>query len=199
MSTILWDRHNLVVCQHNSWANFIFRQHRKRTILFLQGSVETSFLRTLPCRNNIVRFLCCLKMKSAYELCRQTTKQCQSHKIVLISLQAMFNMHWWTRYARFSGISRGLRWLCGVSSWLQISSLTISTFSVVRADFGRPLPVFLAVVPSKSIFLIRLSTARRFHILFGNSFIIRIEPQPSWVRRLQIRLRSSAFISAPLL
>jgi len=41
----------------------------------------------------IVRFLCCLKMKFAHELCWQTTKQCQSHKIVLISLQAMFNMH----------------------------------------------------------------------------------------------------------
>jgi len=42
-------------------------------------------------------------------------------------------------------ISRGLSWLCDVSSWLQISSLTISTFSVVRTDFGRPLPGFLAV------------------------------------------------------
>jgi len=31
-------------------------------------------------------------MKFAHELCWQTTKQCQSHKIVLISLQAMFNM-----------------------------------------------------------------------------------------------------------
>jgi len=60
---------------------------------------------TLPCRNNIVRFLCCLKMKFAHELglCWQTTKQCQSHKIVLISLPAMFNMHWWTRYASLSG------------------------------------------------------------------------------------------------
>jgi len=47
---------------------------------------------TLPCRNNIVRFLCCLKIKFAHELCWRTTKQCQSHKIVLISLQAMFNM-----------------------------------------------------------------------------------------------------------
>jgi len=31
-------------------------------------------------------------MKFAHELCWQTTKQCQSHKIVLVSLQAMFNM-----------------------------------------------------------------------------------------------------------
>jgi len=41
ISTVLCDWHYLVVCQHNSWANFILRQHRKRTILFLQGSVET--------------------------------------------------------------------------------------------------------------------------------------------------------------
>jgi len=41
ISTILCDWHYLVVCQHNSWASFILRQHRKRTILFLQGSVET--------------------------------------------------------------------------------------------------------------------------------------------------------------
>jgi len=41
ISTILCDWHCLVACQHNSWANFILRQHRKRTILFLQGSVET--------------------------------------------------------------------------------------------------------------------------------------------------------------
>jgi len=41
ISTILCDWHCLVVCQHNSWAYFIFRQHRKRTILFLQRSVET--------------------------------------------------------------------------------------------------------------------------------------------------------------
>jgi len=112
---------------------------------------------TLPCRNNIVRFLCCLKMKFAYELCWKTTKQCQSHKTV----------GYWSVYKQCSictderdmpvcrAISRGLRWLCVVSSWLQISSLTISTFSVVRADFGRPLPGFLAAVPSKSIFLIR--------------------------------------------
>jgi len=41
ISTILCDWHCLVVCQHNSWANFILRQRRKRTILFLQGSVGT--------------------------------------------------------------------------------------------------------------------------------------------------------------
>jgi len=41
ISTILCDWHYLVACQHNSWRNFILRQHRKRTILFLQGSVET--------------------------------------------------------------------------------------------------------------------------------------------------------------
>jgi len=29
---------------------------------------------TLPRRNNIVRFLCCLKMKFAHELCWQITK-----------------------------------------------------------------------------------------------------------------------------
>jgi len=39
ISTILCDWHYLVVCQHNSWANFILRQHRKGTVLFLQGSV----------------------------------------------------------------------------------------------------------------------------------------------------------------
>jgi len=31
----------LVVCRNNSSANFILRQHRKRRILFLQGSIET--------------------------------------------------------------------------------------------------------------------------------------------------------------
>jgi len=41
VSTILCDWHYLVVCQHNSRANFILRQHRKRTILFLQSTVET--------------------------------------------------------------------------------------------------------------------------------------------------------------
>jgi len=41
ISTILRNWHYLVVWQHNSWANFILRQHRKRTILFLQGSVGT--------------------------------------------------------------------------------------------------------------------------------------------------------------
>jgi len=41
ISTILCDWHCLVVCQRNSWANFILRQHRKRTILFPQGSVGT--------------------------------------------------------------------------------------------------------------------------------------------------------------
>jgi len=46
---------------------------------------------TLPCRNNIVRFLCCLKIKFAHELCWQTTKSCESHKIVL-NLPAIFNM-----------------------------------------------------------------------------------------------------------
>jgi len=41
ISTILCDWHYLVVCQHNSRTNFILKQHRKRTILFLQDSVET--------------------------------------------------------------------------------------------------------------------------------------------------------------
>jgi len=41
ISTILCVWHYLVVCQHNSWANFISRQPRKSKILFLQGSVGT--------------------------------------------------------------------------------------------------------------------------------------------------------------
>ena len=43
---------------------------------------------TLPCKDNIVHIMCCLKIKFANELlvCWQTTKQCQSHKIVLILL-----------------------------------------------------------------------------------------------------------------
>jgi len=41
MSTVFCDWHYFVVCQRNSRANFIWRQHRKRTILFLQGSVGT--------------------------------------------------------------------------------------------------------------------------------------------------------------
>jgi len=40
ISTIWCNWHYLVVCQHNSWANFILRQHRKRTTLFLQNSVR---------------------------------------------------------------------------------------------------------------------------------------------------------------
>ena len=36
---------------------------------------------TLPCRNNIVHFLCCLKMKFAHELCWQTTKYVNHTKL----------------------------------------------------------------------------------------------------------------------
>jgi len=39
--TVLCNWHYLVVCQHNSRANFILRQHRKRKILFLQSRVGT--------------------------------------------------------------------------------------------------------------------------------------------------------------
>jgi len=60
---------------------------------------------TLHCRNNIVHFLCCLKIKFAHELYWQTTKQCPSHKIVLISLQAMFNYALMNEICQFVGRS----------------------------------------------------------------------------------------------
>jgi len=44
IGTILCDWHYLVACQHNSWANFFLRQHRKQTILFnvKHGNVQFS-------------------------------------------------------------------------------------------------------------------------------------------------------------
>jgi len=36
---------------------------------------------TLPCRNNIVRFLCCLKVKFAHELCWQTINSANHTKL----------------------------------------------------------------------------------------------------------------------
>jgi len=54
---------------------------------------------TLPCRNNIVHFLCCLKMKFAHELCWQTTKQCQS--IINITVTVKYSDLTWLVTAAF--------------------------------------------------------------------------------------------------
>jgi len=127
---------------------------------------------TLPCRNTIVRFLCCLKVEFAYELCWQTTKQYQSHKIVLSSLQAMFNMLWWTEICQFV-----------VQSHVGLGDCAVCSARLRSRRFRWFEQILDVLCPASS----------PLYILFGNSFIIRVEPQPLWVRRLQIRLRSSAF------
>ena len=48
---------------------------------------------------------------------------------------------------RLSWYLRTVLWICGLSSWLRTKSLTVSTFSSVRALRGLPLPVNCACVP----------------------------------------------------
>ena len=46
--------------------------------------------------------------------------------------QIAFWVHWWVPVSR--DISRTVLWVCGLSSWLRTKSLTVSTFSSVRAQ-----------------------------------------------------------------
>jgi len=117
---------------------------------------------------------------------------CPAWRLYWLSARSFFTIRWTVdrEMPVWRSISRGLLWLSGLSSWLQISSLTNLMFVSVRTDFGRLLPGFLAAVLSMSIFLMRSSIVRCFYILFGNSFIIRNDPQCFWVRRFQIRQRS---------
>jgi len=102
ISTILCDWHYVVICQHNSWANFILRQLRKWTILFLQGSVGTRnrycgqymhcFVGNLfRCKSKIIKFgwdftkLCQFNIKQM-EMCSFL-----GHHVCAVSLYRL----WW--------------------------------------------------------------------------------------------------------
>jgi len=85
-------------------------------------------------------------------------------------------------------ISRGLRWLqCVFLTTDQLAFRWFEQILDVRCPAFSPL-----YRPSQFSWLDN-QQLRRFHILFGNSFIIHVDPQPLWVRKLQIWLRSSAF------
>jgi len=103
--TILCDWHCLVVCQHNSWANSILRQYRKRTILFLQGSVET---RNRCCGQYMHRFVGNLfRCKSA----KNYKIRLRFHKAISIQHQANGNVQFWGHF------------VYGCSSWQCLSCL----------------------------------------------------------------------------
>jgi len=59
--------------------------------------------------------------------------------------QIAFRVHRWIPVSR--DISWTVLWVCDLSSWLKIKSLTVSTFSSVRALRGLPLHGRLAIVP----------------------------------------------------
>jgi len=81
-----WPKNCIFPCLMLNWYSFVKSQPNfiifgrelhlnkfptKQCIYCPQHLLRVS---TLPCRNNIVLFLCCLKMKFAHELCWQTTK-----------------------------------------------------------------------------------------------------------------------------
>ena len=89
-------------------------------------------------------------------------------------------------------ISRGLLWLWGSLSWLQISSLTHSMFCCVLADLGQSLPGLRSVVLLLSILLITRLTLAMLQALFGNSFLLA--PHCFSNHKCLIRILSSVVI-----
>jgi len=68
-------------------------------------------------------------------------------------------------------ISRTVRWLWGLSSWLNTSDSTVSTLSSVRALRRLPLPGRLSTVPNSLIFTSSLFRLRFVQPLTGNSVV----------------------------
>jgi len=68
-------------------------------------------------------------------------------------------------------ISPTVLWVCGLSSWLKTKSLTVSTFSSVRALRSLPLPGRLLTVPVFRSFFNNLLTPRFVQLFSGNSTV----------------------------
>ena len=90
-------------------------------------------------------------------------------------------------------ISRGVLWLCGASSWLQIKSATVAMFCAVQAD-RRPLPRRLSVTPVASIFDSSLSKLALLYAFWGNSRFSLRELHCFASRKLFIMIESSLVI-----
>jgi len=83
--------------------------------------------------------------------------------------QIAFSVQRWILVSR--NISRIVLWVCGLSSWLKTKSLTVSTFSSVRALRGLPLPGRLWTVPVSRNFLNSLLTPCFVQLFSENSSI----------------------------
>jgi len=59
---------------YNFWQTYTWIDSQQSNAYTVHRPQHLLCVSTLPCRNNIVRFLCCLKMKFAHELCWKTTK-----------------------------------------------------------------------------------------------------------------------------
>jgi len=126
---------------------------------------------TLPCRNNIVRFLCCLKMKFAHKLCWQTTKKCQLHKTVLISLQAMSNM--------FSSQPEKKYKILFGWDFTKLYQFNIKQIEMCRFFWGHPVHVRLRLVYTERCLAVIEFTNIRAHTSATTSEIFSISRQLS--------------------
>ena len=77
-----------------------------------------------------------------------------------------FWVYWWIPVSR--DISWTVLWVSSLSSWHKTKSLTVSTFSAVRALRGLPLPGRLSTVPMSCNFFSSLLTPRFLQLFSGN-------------------------------
>jgi len=83
--------------------------------------------------------------------------------------QIAFWVHRWIPVSH--DISWTVLWVCGLFSWLKSKSLTVSTFSSVRALRGLPLPGHLSTVPVSRNFLNSLLTPGFIEFFSENSSV----------------------------
>jgi len=111
------------------------------------------------------------KLSALHASC--TVRVCQllcTAPLETFQMQVIRNtVDWWIPVSR--DISRTVLWVCSLSSWLRTKSLTVSTFSSVRALLDLPLTGRLSTVPVSRTFFNSLLTPRVVQLFSGNSSI----------------------------
>jgi len=105
------------------------------------------------------------------------------------SLQIIRN-DWWIPVCR--DILRTVLWVCSLSSWLKTKSITVSTFSSVRALRGLRLTGRMSTVPVSRNFFNSLLTPRFVQLFSGNLCVSFFAVYPFKCKLFFIKILSSS-------
>jgi len=176
VATLPWEIKNSIFCRYSAYveedANKLHFECTGRSADCHMKRPRTSFLSVKNTKSvadcgkfwsrSLARFMRAAQFASVSSCARRLLKhfRCKSLHIIRNTDD------WWIPVSR--DISWTVLWVCSLSSWLKTKSLTVSTFSSVRAVRGLPLTDRLSTAPVFRNFFNSLLTPCFVQLFSGN-------------------------------